>query len=122
MQGSRKRGEGVGWRINPTNGYRQCTRRGKNCFRYEHVLVVEKRIGRRIRYGEIVHHINGNKIDNRIENLELMTNSAHMKEHMSRPEIRRKSSRIAKRTFATGHLKRNVLGQFVGPDGVEYGG
>lgn len=57
-------------------------RRSKTGYVYEHVLVMEEHIGRFLTKEEVVHHINNQRNDNRIENLILFKNqSEHISHH-----------------------------------------
>ena len=44
-------------------------------------VVMEKHLGSPLSSDEVVHHINGDKLDDRIENLQVMSNSEHSTMH-----------------------------------------
>jgi len=55
-----------------SSGYKRISINGVR--NYEHILIMEEYLGRKLQKGEYVHHINLNKIDNKIENLFLCKN------------------------------------------------
>jgi hypothetical protein len=55
--------------------------------RHEHRVVAEQMLGRPLRRGEIVHHIDGNKHNNDPSNLQVMSQSDHIREHFNLDKV-----------------------------------
>ena len=52
-----------------------------NGYAPEHRIVASKKIGRQLRDNEVVHRRDGNKLNNRPNNLQIMSRSEHWKTH-----------------------------------------
>ena len=58
------------------------TDNGKRKQVFEHRLVMEKHLGRKLLPNEVIHHKDGDGLNNALENLELMEQSKHQNEHL----------------------------------------
>ena len=80
-----------GWKggAHINNGYRVIDRRrerreGEGSGRiFEHRLMMEKIIGRKLTTDEVVHHIDENRLNNSPENLQILTRAEHLRLHLS---------------------------------------
>lgn len=84
----------------------------KNGYVAEHRLIMEKAFGRFLRHEEIIHHINGDTLDNRIANLVLTDRAKHAAIHEPENNIRKRARYSALKTIATEldeRLKGEVL-------------
>lgn len=78
------------WNRRPTidhRGYRRVWDGDRHVL--EHRLVVERNLGRRLTTSEHVHHVNGDRLDNRIENLQVLTHAEHMRVHRIKARVER---------------------------------
>ena len=60
---------------------------GKRIFIDEHRHVMEQFLRRKLKKNEVVHHKDGNKLNNNIENLQLMTDTEHRRLHAKERKI-----------------------------------
>lgn len=73
-----------GYRLiyNPSHSKAMSDKCGYKGYVYEHVLVAEEFIGRELLPNEVVHHLDGDKSNNRIENLLVLDRGQHTKLHI----------------------------------------
>lgn len=89
------------------SGYRRL-KRGSS-YRYEHRLVVESHLGRALTLKEDVHHKDGNKLNNVLGNLLVVTKSEHALMHGQAGERNNKSKLSESEVLNIRRLKK--LGQ-----------
>jgi hypothetical protein len=83
LRGHNRRGVGKGW---IEGGYRYIYADGVKIASHRHI--VEQREGRRLSSNEVVHHVDGNPMNNDPDNLVVLTRAEHQRLHACRPRRR----------------------------------
>lgn len=103
-------------------GYLRVSVNGKRVL--QHRYIMEKHLGRKLKKGEVVHHKNGIKDDNRIENLEIISdNGKHMRNyHPRKPNIDwdNLDIKVPKKKYSRWHPSKTTQCIFNGCDDLVY--
>ena len=82
----------------------------------KHRLVMEEHLGTKLNEEEVIHHINGDAMDNRLENLEIMNKSDHDSLHMlgnkRAATLNREQVKEIKKLIQKGHLNSEICKGF----------
>lgn len=87
------------------SGYRQFWDEETGRWEYTHRRVAEKKMGGRIRSGYEVHHKDGDKTNNRPDNLVALPRHEHREVHQLKNEIEAKQDRAR---YASARAKREI--------------
>lgn len=86
-------------------------RNGKQKTVYEHRIIMEKFLGRELKSNEYVHHKNGNRLDNRIENLKIIMANEHGNKIMGR--LWKRKGDLTIQIIDTVNVPRNKIEKFL---------
>lgn len=83
----------------------------------EHRYIMEQHLGRPLTFNEVVHHIDGNKRNNDLSNLEVVSRSNHSSSHkLGNPlseETREKLSNLSKEKYSNVEGHSNISPKIV---------
>jgi hypothetical protein len=103
--GHNRRGRGTGW---IECGYRYVSVSGQKIA--EHRYIMERELGRKLHANEVVHHVDGNKLNNDIPNLCVLSRAEHARLHSTAKKRRwsEAEKRRARYLKARGYSTQDV--------------